>query len=429
MASTSPERKLASVLDSLIDSEDEGDLSPPVETFNFPSSETCWVCNGYYGPNFDEPLCGTCHSFLYPTNPAENVLTTLSDDEDSGNDEPLYITADKDKQEEADDDADDIDPEELPSGADEEEEDEEEEEVAAIPVENIQNPNIPLLPIQRPPPSAPRNLPHFMQMLSEPRPVDGEPSEKKITSLPVEMMVSIFSYLDDMSMWKASEVCKQWRNILELNTSQLMWKKYLKERWPLFQSIADVPNWLQMYSALMSSCFCRTCLLQMALKSPPRPRENAIRMKLLRKDFGLVNSYASEGIEAIPMDIQNTYWQASILGPAGSPYEGGKFFLYIFFPESYPMIPPTVRFLTKILHPNVSRHGDVGIDIIQHNWSLALTVSKLLLSVQSLLTDPFTEVCMEPQLGHMYEHDRRRFENLARSWTWKYAMFEVIPPR
>lgn len=58
----------------------------------------------------------------------------------------------------------------------------------------------------------------------------------------------------------------------------------------------------------------------------------------------------------------------------------------------YPMQPPTVRFLTKIIHPNVSRHGDVGCDIIQHNWSLALTISKLLLSVQSLLTDPFTEV-------------------------------------
>lgn len=56
------------------------------------------------------------------------------------------------------------------------------------------------------------------------------------------------------------------------------------------------------------------------------------------------------------------------------------------------MIPPTVRFLTKILHPNVSRHGDVGIDIFQHNWSLALNISKVLLSLQSLLTDPYTKV-------------------------------------
>lgn len=56
------------------------------------------------------------------------------------------------------------------------------------------------------------------------------------------------------------------------------------------------------------------------------------------------------------------------------------------------MCPPVVRFLTKILHPNVSRHGDVGIDSIHHNWSLALTISKVLISVQSLLTDPYCQV-------------------------------------
>lgn len=58
----------------------------------------------------------------------------------------------------------------------------------------------------------------------------------------------------------------------------------------------------------------------------------------------------------------------------------------------YPFYPPVVRFLTKIIHPNVSRHGDVGIDIIQHNWSYALSIYKVLLSVQSILTDPFTQV-------------------------------------
>lgn len=59
---------------------------------------------------------------------------------------------------------------------------------------------------------------------------------------------------------------------------------------------------------------------------------------------------------------------------------------------SYPMVPPSVRFITRIFHPNVSRHGDVGIDCIQHNWTLALTISKVLISIQSLLTDPFCQV-------------------------------------
>lgn len=34
---------------------------------------------------------------------------------------------------------------------------------------------------------------------------------------------------------------------------------------------------------------------------------------------------------------------------------------------------------------------------------------------------------MEPELGRLYEQDRPRFEALARRFTYKYAMFEVIP--
>lgn len=35
---------------------------------------------------------------------------------------------------------------------------------------------------------------------------------------------------------------------------------------------------------------------------------------------------------------------------------------------------------------------------------------------------------MEPELGYMYEKNRVQFESLARSWTWKYAMFELMSP-
>ena len=107
-----------------------------------------------------------------------------------------------------------------------------------------------------------------------------------------------------------------------------------------------------------------------------------------------------EGIEAAPLDQKCCHWQATITGPVGSPYEGGLFYLYLQIPYSYPMCPPIVRFLTRIFHPNVSRHGHVGIDSIQHNWSLALTISKVLISVQSLLTDPYCQVCCSSVISH-----------------------------
>ena len=133
------------------------------------------------------------------------------------------------------------------------------------------------------------------------------------------------------------------------------------------------------------------------------------------------------GIKAQPLDSSYYHWQASITGPAGSPYEGGVFYLYLKVPFNYPFDPPEVRFLTRILHPNVSRHGDIGIDsILQHNWVIGLTIPKVLISIQSLLTDPYTEVCMEPEIGDIYDKNRKMFESIARQWTWKFAMNDVL---
>ncbi len=92
------------------------------------------------------------------------------------------------------------------------------------------------------------------------------------------------------------------------------------------------------------------------------------------------------------------------------------------------MRPPKVRFITKIFHPNISRHGDVGLDSIHHNWSLALTISKVLISIQSLLTDPYCTICMEPGIGELYQNGRVEFDRVARLWTWKYAMHDFLMP-
>ena len=40
-------------------------------------------------------------------------------------------------------------------------------------------------------------------------------------------------------------------------------------------------------------------------------------------------------------------------GPADTPFEGGTFELLLNVPEQYPLAPPSVRYRTKIFHPNV----------------------------------------------------------------------------
>ena len=82
------------------------------------------------------------------------------------------------------------------------------------------------------------------------------------------------------------------------------------------------------------------------------------------------------------------HWQATLMGPEDSPYEGGVFFLDINFPADYPYKAPRVTFSTKIYHPNINSSGGICLDILKDQWSPALTISKVLLSVCSLLTDP-----------------------------------------
>lgn len=87
----------------------------------------------------------------------------------------------------------------------------------------------------------------------------------------------------------------------------------------------------------MSACFCRTCLINMAVKTPLMGT-NHFRATRLRGDIRSLDTDSSEGIVAVPLDNQLAHWQASIMGPDGSPYEGGKFFLYIVIPFQYVFI-------------------------------------------------------------------------------------------
>ena len=51
-----------------------------------------------------------------------------------------------------------------------------------------------------------------------------------------------------------------------------------------------------------------------------------------------------------------------------------------------------------------------------------LTVA-VLLSICSLLTDPNPEDPLVPEIARVYKTDREKYNELAREWTRKYAMW------
>ena len=116
------------------------------------------------------------------------------------------------------------------------------------------------------------------------------------------------------------------------------------------------------------------------------------------------------------------HWQATIMGPDDSPYAGGVFFLDIHFPADYPFKPPKVHFTTRIYHCNINSNGGICLDILKDQWSPALTISKVLLSICSLLTDPNPDDPLVPDIAQLLKTDRARHDSTAREWTSKYAM-------
>ena len=114
-------------------------------------------------------------------------------------------------------------------------------------------------------------------------------------------------------------------------------------------------------------------------------------------------------------------WEAVIFGPEDSPYVGGVFRLAIRFPSDYPFKPPIITFKTKIYHPNINAQGFICLDILKNQWSPALTISKVLLSILSLLTDANPNDPLVPEIANQYKNDRTAYDEKARAWTQLYA--------
>nr|KYP46080.1 Ubiquitin-conjugating enzyme E2 2 [Cajanus cajan] len=104
--------------------------------------------------------------------------------------------------------------------------------------------------------------------------------------------------------------------------------------------------------------------------------------KRLMRDFKRLQQDPPAGISGAPQDNNIMLWNAVIFGPDDTPWDGGTFKLTLQFTEDYPNKPPTVRFVSRMFHPNIYADGSICLDILQNQWSPIYDVAAILTSIQ-----------------------------------------------
>ena len=146
-------------------------------------------------------------------------------------------------------------------------------------------------------------------------------------------------------------------------------------------------------------------------------------IKRIKKELEEIQNNPPYNCSAGLIDDNDLFkWQATIMGPEKSPYENGVFYLIIEFPKTFPFKPPKIYFKTKIYHCNINSSGGICLDILKDQWSPALTLSKILLSICSLMDDPNPNDPLVPEIANLYIRDRAQHDKMAKMYTMRYAI-------
>uniref|UniRef100_A0A915DXE3 UBC core domain-containing protein n=1 Tax=Ditylenchus dipsaci TaxID=166011 RepID=A0A915DXE3_9BILA len=117
------------------------------------------------------------------------------------------------------------------------------------------------------------------------------------------------------------------------------------------------------------------------------------RRRLMR-DFKKLQEDPPAGVSGAPTEENIMQWEA----------------LSLEFTEEYPNKPPSVKFVSKMFHPNVYADGSICLDILQNQWSPTYDVAAVLTSIQSLLDEPNPNSPANSLAAQLYQENRREYE-------------------
>ncbi|CAM9876854.1 unnamed protein product, partial [Hapterophycus canaliculatus] len=91
--------------------------------------------------------------------------------------------------------------------------------------------------------------------------------------------------------------------------------------------------------------------------------------------------------------------------------------------QHYPMVPPSMHFVTKVFHPNVHFNtGEICLNILKKEWSPAWSLQGACRAILALLAHPEADSPLNCDAGNMVRAgDMRAFRSVARLYKEELA--------
>lgn len=115
-------------------------------------------------------------------------------------------------------------------------------------------------------------------------------------------------------------------------------------------------------------------------------------------------------------------FSALIRGPSDTPYSGGKFRINVEIPSNYPFKAPSIKFETKIYHPNINEKGEICLDILKDNWSPSMSLNRVFIAIYALLNKPNPDDPLSADIGGEYRTSYDIYKQKTIAYTKKYAI-------
>ena len=146
--------------------------------------------------------------------------------------------------------------------------------------------------------------------------------------------------------------------------------------------------------------------------------------KRLQKEIKDIRTSPLPGIHIDCDEEDITRFRISIEIEEDCPYQGGIYYFELDCPVDYPFRPPKTKVMTQIFHPNIEDTGKVCLDILRDSWSPALTIQKVGLALQSLITKPNFNETVNKEYMSVHNQNVQTALEQARDQNMRYAMRE-----